>query len=225
MEATTKIFPYLEKLLNGATVEWKKLGEVAELYSGLTGKNKHDFENGNALYIPYKNIFDNIEVHNEQLSKVAISDNEKQNVVKYGDVLFTGSSETPEEVGMSCAVTTHFDKYIYLNSFSFGLRFNHDIQIIPEFAKYLFRCDLLRKQIVKTASGVTRFNLSKSRFRNILIPLPPLSVQRDIVETLDKFDTLCTSISKGLPKEIELRRKQYEYYRDKLLSFPKPIEE
>ena len=74
-------------------------------------------------------------------------------------------------------------------------------------------------------SGMGNPKLMSNQIKQILIPLPPLSVQRDIVEILDKFDTLCTSISKGLPKEIELRRKQYEYYRDKLLSFPKPIEE
>lgn len=51
------------------------------------------------------------------------------------------------------------------------------------------------------------------------IPIPPLAVQERIVEILDKFDTLVNSISEGLPREIELRRKQYEYYRDALLSF------
>ena len=58
-----------------------------------------------------------------------------------------------------------------------------------------------------------------SKYTKILFPLPPLSVQCEIVEILDKFDTLCNSISEGLPKEIELRRKQYEYYRNQLLTF------
>lgn len=57
-----------------------------------------------------------------------------------------------------------------------------------------------------------------------LIPIPPLEEQARIVSILDKFDTLTTSISEGLPREIELRQKQYEYYRDMLLSFPKPEE-
>ena len=65
-------------------------------------------------------------------------------------------------------------------------------------------------------------NIAQSALAKILIPLPPLSVQEEIVCILDKFNTLTTSISEGLPREIELRRKQYEYYREKLLTFPLP---
>ena len=56
------------------------------------------------------------------------------------------------------------------------------------------------------------------------IPIPPLTIQKEIVRILDKFNTLTHSISEGLPHEIELRQKQYEYYREKLLNFPKPQE-
>lgn len=79
----------------------------------------------------------------------------------------------------------------------------------------------MRIEISKSASGVTRFNISKARFKKIQVPIPPLAIQKEIVRILDKFDTLTTSITEGLPKEIELRQKQYEYYRDLLLSFPK----
>ncbi len=71
------------------------------------------------------------------------------------------------------------------------------------------------------AGGGAQPNLSSTKLMNdIVIPLPPLEVQKEIVRILDKFDMLATSISEGLPKEIELRRKQYEYYRNQLLSFP-----
>lgn len=200
-------------------VEWHPLGEVGEIYGGLTGKNKDDFKSGDALYIPYKNIFDNICVSSSHLEPVVVASTEKQNEVRYGDLLFTASSETPEEVGMSSAVTSHFETPVYLNSFCFGVRFNEDVTLIPEFSKFLFRSTQMRRQISRTASGVTRFNVSKSRFKKIEIPIPPLAVQERIVEILDKFDTLVNSISEGLPREIELRRKQYEYYRDALLSF------
>lgn len=197
------------------------MGDIAEIYSGLTGKSKADFGIGDAYFIPYKNIFDHNAVKLDKLEKVRIMIGEKQHNVEYGDVLFTSSSETPEEVGMSSSITTKIQENIYLNSFSFGVRFNHEVKLMPEFSKFLFRSPIMRHQIRKTASGVTRFNISKERFKKILIPVPPLSEQQRIVSILDKFDTLTTSISEGLPKEIELRRKQYEYYRNQLLSFPK----
>ena len=215
---------FLEKLLNGAEVEWKKLGEVCEIYGGLTGKNKNDFGDGNAKYVSYKNIFANIEVDFSSLESVKVSSSESQHKIKYGDILFTGSSETIDEVGMSSAVTTKFEESVFLNSFSFGIRFNKDIPISPEFSKYLFRSNLMRSEIAKTASGVTRFNISKKRFRNVIIPIPPLDKQARIVSILDKFDTLTNSITEGLPYEIELRQKQYEYYRNLLFNFSKTVE-
>ena len=71
-------------------------------------------------------------------------------------------------------------------------------------------------------SGAAQPKLNQNNLNSIPIPLPPLSEQRRIVDILDRFDTLTNSISEGLPKEIALRRKQYEYYRDALLSFPRP---
>ena len=206
---------FLEKLLDGAEVEWKTLDEISSIYGGLTGKGKADFENGNALYVPYKNIFNNIEVDFNNLDTVNVSDDEKQYAIKYGDVLFTGSSETAEEAGMSSAVTTKTEQKIYLNSFSFGLRFNDDVEFLPEFSKFLFRTLSIRKEIVKSASGVTRFNISKARFKKIKIPIPPLPVQTEIVKILDAL----TALTSELTSELILRQKQYEYYREKLLSF------
>ena len=156
---------YLEKLLEGVEVEWKPLGEVAELYGGLKGKSKADFEKGNSKYISYKNIFNNIEVDFENLEYVNVSSNENQYEIKYGDVLFTGSSEIAEESGMSSSVTTNSNEKVYLNSFSFGVRFNEGIVLKPEFTKYLFRSNFMRNEIAKTASGVTRYNVSKERFK------------------------------------------------------------
>ena len=215
MKREQEIFPYIAHLLNGAEVEWKPLGEIASMYGGLTGKNKTDFEEGNASYITYKNIFDNIEIDFSKLEKVKISSSEKQNKVKYGDILFTGSSETAEEAGMSSVVTINIEEDIYLNSFSFGVRFNEDVELLPEFTKYLFRSHFMRKSISKTASGVTRFNISKERFKKIQIPIPPLSVQQEIVRILDKF----TQLEAELEAELDCRKRQYEYYRDMLLTF------
>lgn len=120
---------------------------------------------------------------------------------------------------MSSAVTTQFDEPVYLNSFSFGVRFHDDIEMMPEFAKFLFRAHFIRLQIVKTANGVTRFNVSKEQFKKIQIPLPPLEVQKNIVKVLDKFTELEATLEATLEAELHLRRQQYAYYREKLLHF------
>ena len=213
---------FLEKLLDGVEVEWLSLGNLAEIYGGLTGKSKSDFEQGNANYITYKNIFSNIEINPDVFEKVKISPSEKQHKVQYGDILFTGSSEIANEAGISSAVTTKFDEEVYLNSFSFGVRFKSNANITPEFAKYLFRCSFMRSEISKTASGVTRFNISKERFKKILIPVlcpdnpkKSLEIQAEIVRILDAM----TAHTAELTAELTARKKQYNYYRDKLLSF------
>ena len=78
----------------------------------------------------------------------------------------------------------------------------------------------MRLRISRTAMGVTRFNLSKAELKKIDVPIPPLEVQRRIAEVLDSFDALVNDLSSGLPAEIAARRQQYEYYRDRLLTFP-----
>ncbi len=210
----------LDKLLKGQKVEWLSLGEISTLYGGLTGKTKNDFGKGNAKYIPYKNIFSNLAVDKNNLETVAISNHEKQNFLKYGDVLFTGSSESREEAGLSSVVTFNLDEKIYLNSFSFGLRFNDDINLNPEFTKYLFRGNAIRNEIAKSASGVTRYNISKASFRKIQIPIPPLDVQAKIVKILDAL----TALTAELTAELTMREKQYHYYRDNLLTFSDDVE-
>lgn len=213
---------YLEKLLDGVVVEWLPIGDIAEIYGGLTGKTKADFEKGNAKYISYKSIFGCLDIKNIPTDCVDVREGERQHNVRYGDVLFTGSSEIAEEAGISSAVTSQFDEPVYLNSFSFGVRFRDEIKIKPEFSKYLFRTSMMRTEIARTASGVTRFNISKARFKKVLIPViapnnpeKSLAIQSEIVRILDSF----TALTAELTAELTVRKKQYNYYRDQLLSF------
>ena len=200
-------------------IEYRKLGEIGVFFGGLTGKSKEDFQDGNAKFITYKNIYSNPSLDIDIEDRVKIAEGEKQYIVKYGDILFTGSSETPDECGMSSVVASQTDEPLYLNSFCFGLRLNNLDEFNIHYMKHLLRSEKIRNQIRQTASGVTRYNVSKKRFANIEIPLPPLPVQEEIVKILDKFSSLVSDISQGLPAEIEARREQYEYYRNKLLSF------
>ena len=196
-----------------------KMSDIGTFYSGLSGKTKEDFQNGNAKFISYVNIFNNLSLITDVDDRVKILEGERQNTIQYGDLLFTGSSETPDECGMCSVLTHHTEEKLYLNSFCFGFRFNDLSGINPEFMKFLFRSSVIRKLICKTANGVTRFNISKKEFAKIVIPIPSLAEQDHIASVLDKFYFLVGDLTAGLPAEIEKRRQQYEYYRDKLLTF------
>ncbi|MDK2901846.1 MAG: type restriction enzyme subunit [Thermosediminibacterales bacterium] len=196
-------------------VPYKRLGELGYFYGGLSGKSKEDFTNGNAKFITYMNVFTNLAIDTDISDLVRIGENEKQNTVQYGDILFTGSSETLDECGMSSVLTEVSDEKFYLNSFCFGFRLKDNNLLLPDFSKYLFRSQNIRKQIKRTANGVTRFNVSKKKMEQVVIPLPPLPVQQEIVRILDNF----TELIAELTAELTARQKQYEYYRDKLLSF------
>ncbi len=202
----------LDKLINEFCpdgVKYEPLGKLGKFYGGITGKSKEDFYDGNAKFITYKNVYSNPSLEIEIEDKVKISENENQRTLEYGDVIFTGSSETPDECGISSVLTTPTNEKLYLNSFCFIFRFDDVSIMLPSFSKHLFRSNKLRYQIGKTASGVTRFNVSKKLMANVVIPLPPIHVQEEIVRILDNFTELTA--------ELTARKKQYEYYRDSLL--------
>lgn len=91
---------------------------------------------------------------------------------------------------------------------------------IADFLYYLINSTIVQNEMKKRASfGGAVQNLNSDIVKNIILPVPPLDVQQRIVSILNKFEKLCNDISSGLPAEIELRQKQYEYYRDKLLTF------
>ena len=195
-------------------VEWKKLGDLGSYFGGLTGKTKKDFEDGNAKFITYMNVFANPALDVSTVGMVRINEGERQNRVQKGDILFTGSSETPEEAGMSCVITDELTEDFYMNSFCFGLRLTKPENYNLHYFKHLLRSYKIRQEISKSASGVTRFNISKARFGNVLIPVPSLSEQSRIVSILDTF----TDSIDNLKQQIDQRRKQYEHYRDQLLD-------
>lgn len=192
-------------------VEYKTIEQIGSFYGGLTGKSKEDFVGGNAKFITYLNIYTNPSLSLDIKDRVRVAFGENQNIVKYGDILFTGSSETPDECGMSSVLTQNTNEPLYLNSFCFGLRLESVSAFNLDFLKHLFRSVEVRKQITKTANGVTRFNISKKLFAKIRIPVPPREVQDEIAKFLDRFDVYAA--------ELQARKEQYEYYRNLLLTF------
>ncbi len=183
----------------GFAGEWKThfLHELGDSFGGLTGKTKDDFGSGKP-YVPYTNIFNNSAVDTKNLELVVIDENEKQNKIKYGDLLFTTSSETPDEVGMSSVLLEHVDN-LYLNSFSFAVRLRNFENLVPEFARYLFREESARKKISLLAQGATRYNISKNQFMRLSFQMPSIDEQQKIAAYFSKLD-----------ETIELHRTQLD---------------
>lgn len=175
--------------LPGFTTPWQKvkLGEIGKTYNGLTGKSKLDFEEGNAKFIPYINVFSNEKINIDKLGVVNVDESEKQNKVKYGDIFFTVSSETPDEVGMASVLLADIDD-TYLNSFCFGYRLNDFETLNPIFASYILRGDRFRNYMMVLAQGSTRFNISKNQVMKLRILLPTLPEQKAIAEVLTTAD-------------------------------------
>ena len=168
---------------------WKEFvfGSLGDSFGGLTGKTKKDFGEGKP-FVNYMNVFSNSKVDPNQVDLVRINEGEKQNSIKYGDILITGSSETPHELGLSSVVLDDLQEY-YLNSFCFGFRL-HDFKTLhPEYARFLMRGEGVRKFMFKHAQGSTRFNLSKTTVKGKLkFRLPKIEEQLKIAKTLSDME-------------------------------------
>lgn len=162
------------------------LSEVGNFYGGLSGKTKSDFGFGDSKFITYMNVFTNAIAKQDMCDLVMVGHNEKQNLVVDGDVLFTQSSETPEEVGMA-SVWTHKQK-VYLNSFSFGLRIKNKQNVDPVYLTYLLRSPVYRKSISIQAQGISRYNLSSSRLSTLKVKIPALEEQQKIAAFFTALD-------------------------------------
>ena len=167
--------------------EQRKLGSIGLTYTGLSGKTKKDFGHGEAKYITYLNVFQNTISNITMTDKVEIDP--IQNEVKYGDVLFTTSSETPEEVGMS-SVWLGDTPNIYLNSFCFGFRPNQKID--SYFLGYSLRAPYMRDKIKILAQGISRYNISKNKVMELEISLPNNEEQKLLGTFLQRIDLIIT---------------------------------
>ena len=190
----SKIIDKLQSLIKGlndslyAQYGDKVLTSFAELgtsYSGLSGKSAQDFGSGKP-FITYLNVYSNNVINENEFQYVAIKDDEKQNVAEYGDVLFTLSSETPEEVGIG-SVYLGKEK-VYLNSFCFGIHITDTKVAFSPYLSYYVSSTAFRKFIYPYAQGSTRFNLCKADFEKASIKLPTLADQKRIYSVLGHID-------------------------------------
>ena len=167
--------------------EQRKLGEMGQTYTGLSGKTKDDFGHGQARFVTYMNVFSNPISNPEMTEPIEIDP--KQNEVEVGDVFFTTSSETPEEVGMSSILLEKRGK-TYLNSFCFGFRPSEKID--SYYLAYMLRSESTRAKIILLAQGISRYNISKNKVMEIAVSLPSLDEQKMIGQYFSQLDNLIT---------------------------------
>ena len=174
-------------------------------------------ENGEIGAIHYGHIYTkyNMFVYNP-IVKISNENSKKLKKVKTGNLVIAKTSENIEDI-MKTVAYLGYDEAV---AGGHSAIFSHNQN--AKYLSYVFNgYSELIKQKNKMARGVKVIEISVTDMEKIKIPLPPLPVQEYIVSILDKFDALVNDLSQGLPKEIELRQKQYEYYREKLLNFEK----
>lgn len=190
------------------TNEWAptQLGAIGETFGGLSGKSAEDFGTGKP-FVTYKQVFNSSEIDSSECALVEVSENETQNKLQYGDVLVTMSSETPDEVGYTAVVTNKNIPECYLNSFCFIYRLFDNESIDARFLIYLFSSDVYRTAVVRIAQGITRFNISKTKFKEIELAIPEnKNEQIKIAETLSAIDKQIEEYDKKM-KALEQHKK------------------
>jgi type I restriction enzyme S subunit len=202
--------------LTGFTDKWQavKLIDLGNTYAGIMGKGKDDFGSGKA-FITYMNIYSSSSINPDNCGFVKIDDGENQNKAKYGDIFFTTSSETPDEVGISSVLLDKNARELYLNSFCFGFRLSDFKILTPEFSQFYFRGQKFRKQMTRIAQGASRYNLSKRYFLDTTIEIPSsINEQNAIADILRLADKEIAD----LEKKLSILKDQKKYLLNNLIT-------
>ena len=197
-----------------SNVEYKRLGDIATaIYRGAGIKRDEVTETGipcvryGEIYTTYNVTFNNCVSHTDE-DKI-----QNKKYFEHGDVLFAITGESVEEIAKSCVYLGH-DKCLAGGDIVV-LKHNQN----PKYMAYVLSTTNAQSQKSKGKVKSKVVHSSVPAISDIIIPIPPLAEQEKIANMIERFDHLCNDISNGLPAEIEARKKQYEYYRDSLLSF------
>ena len=200
-----QLLPYLERLLNGETVEWKTLGEVGTFVRG-TSFQKKDFEEKGIGCIHYGEIYTRYDLSTQKTFSFLNEEiANKARKAGYGDLIIATTSENDDDVCKS-VVWLGTENVVVSNDACY---YHHTLN--PKYVAYFFRTDEFQKQKRAYITGTKVKRVNANDLARIILPIPPLRVQARIVEILDKFTQL--------EAELEARNKQYDFYRNRLLDF------
>lgn len=204
---------YRNKLLEKNTKAMKmKLGDIFDFQNGFAFKSRLFKESGNAI-LRIVNIKAN-QISTDNLvffDEADYKENLSPYIVRQNDIVIAMSGATTGKIGVN---VTPFNFYLNQRVGKFIPKENIVL------SRYLYHLLLqMSEEIHAISEGGAQPNLSSEKLKKLTAYIPPISEQKRIVKVLDTFAYLCTDLTSGLPAEIEARQKQYEYYRDKLLSF------
>jgi len=209
---------YRDKLLKAETNAHKyKLGEIATVtkLAGFEFTNYVTYsENGNIIALRGLNVKNGrLDLHDVKYVDKSDFSKLERSKLHIGDMLFTYVGTVGQ-----VAIVDEEDKY-YLAPNVALIRCDKEV-LLPQYMKYYFQTtQFWDKQIRRLLQSSSMQNIPMEKIRKFEIAVPPLDVQNRIVNVLDNFERICSDLNIGLPAEIEARQKQYEYYRDKLLTF------
>ena len=206
-------------VLRGGTINFcqRTLGELFDFRNGLS-KGKEFFGKGTP-FVRYTDVYNHRTLRKKDITAlVECTEDEKERLkVSRGDVLFTRTSETAEDIGWSSVMLDDMDDCVF-NGFTIKAT-PKTKELLPEYCAYCFSTSDFRQYVTKHCAFTTRASLTGNTIAQYRMTIPPLDIQSRIVNVLDNFEKICSDLNIGLPAEIEARQKQYEYYRDKLLTF------
>lgn len=182
-----------------------RLRDVGSTYGGLTGKTKADFGRGEASFVTFLEVIGSTRLRGHALERVRVAKGERQSRVMRGDLLFNGSSETPEEVALSAVVDFDPEASTFLNSFCFGFRLHPTAAVDPTYLAYFFRSSAGRSLVASLAQGATRYNIAKTKFLDVELSLPSVEHQREIVEALGEADDLIAALDRMIAKKQAIK--------------------
>ena len=199
--------------MNSVGFEWKALKEVTS-----TTRNIRWAETGETYqYIDLSSVDrGNKKITAAEEISAETAPSRAQRIVELNDVIFATTRPTLRRYTL---ISEEYDGQIASTGYCV-LRAKEEV-VLPKWIYYCIGTSRFNDYVEQNQSGSAYPAISDAKVKEFEIPVPPLAEQERIVAILDKFDTLTTSITEGLPREIELRQKQYEYYRNILLSFNK----
>lgn len=221
---------YRDKLLSfdnvgGQEVEWKKMSEVCDIITDYVAAGSFAALRENVTYLKGKGY-----------AQLVRTTDLKQNLTNVDDFIYVSKeaydflwrvnlneeSVVLPNIGVNCGEVYYITPNMFISDYNvlgpnaIKVRSNNENN---HFLYYLFQTPFFQKEINKITSHAGQPKFNKTSLKNIVIPIPSLQEQERIANLLDRFESLTTSLQSGLPAEIAARRQQYEYYRDKLLTF------